>query len=113
LRVCAAGFGAEDKWYVGKGGMMSLCNSLCRRVTVVLDTEILRLERKAGSHLYTLFKRVKAEVSSRGHAAHDSAALTKPQELAVGSFDAVLCCLPPRATCDLLQHVRQWVFRRD
>ena len=87
--------------------MSSVCHSLCRRVTVVLDTEILRLERKTGSHLYTLFKRVKADVSSRGQAAQDSAELAKPQELAVGSFDAVLCCLPPRATGDLLQHVRQ------
>ena len=106
-----AGFGLENKWYVGKCGMMALCESLCRRVTVVTDTQIMRVERKPGTHLYTLFKRVKADVSLRGRAALDSSTLGKPQELAVGSFDAVLCCLPPRAACELMQSVRLFSTR--
>ena len=92
---------------MGKGGMMKFCEHLCRRVTVVTDTEILRLERKPCSALYTLFKRVRAEVSLRGTAALDSSALIKPQELACGSFDAVLCCLPPRAASNLMRNVRR------
>jgi hypothetical protein len=116
---------------MGKGGMMKFCENLCRRATVVTETEILRLERKPGSHLYaaiplehthfmiflvmkflarryTLFKRVRADVSLRGTAAQDSSALTRPQELACGSFDAVLCCLPPRAACALMRNVRSF-----
>ena len=86
---------------------MKLCEHLCRRVDVITDTEILRLERKPGSHLYTLFKKVRADLGNRGAAALDSSALVKPQELPCGSFDAVLCCLPPRAACALMQNVRQ------
>ncbi len=103
--AAAAGFGAEDKWYMGKGGMMKLCESMCRRVTVVTGTEIMRLERKTGSHLYTLYKKVKADVSLRGLGARDTSALTKPLELACGSFEAVICCLPPKAASNLMQNV--------
>ncbi len=90
---------------MGKGGMMKFCDALCRRVTVITDTDILRVERKPGTHLYTLFKRVRAEVSQRGSAALDSSVLSKPVELACGSFEAVICCLPPRPACALMQHV--------
>ena len=90
---------------MGKGGMMKLCDALCRRVTVITDTEIMRLERKPGTHLYTLFKRVRAEVSLRGAAALDSSVLSRPVELACGSFEAVICCLPPAPACALMQHV--------
>lgn len=90
---------------MGKGGMMKFCDALCRRVTVITDTEIMRLERKPGTHLYTLFKRVRAEVSLRGAAALDSSVLSRPLELACGSFEAVICCLPPAPACALMQHV--------
>jgi hypothetical protein len=103
--VITAGFGTESTWYIGKGGMMKFCHALCRRVTVITDTDILRVERKPGTHLYTLFKRVRAEVKQRGSAATDSSVLAKPVELACGSFEAVICCLPPRPACALMQHV--------
>ena len=91
---------------MGKGGMMKFCEMLARKVNVVTDTEIVRLERKAGSHLYTLFKRVRADVSIRGVGKLDSSVLTRPAELACGSFDAVLCCLTPRDASALMNEVR-------
>ena len=98
--------------------------------------------------MYTLFKRVRADISMRGIGKLDSSILTKPgvcvrawvracvrlcmpvrvfthvhplsptrlfihsppppnaAELACGSFDAVLCCLPSRQAAALMHEVR-------
>jgi hypothetical protein len=101
----SAGMGSENRWFMGKGGMMRLCDQLCRKVQVVADTEIVRIERKPSSHLYTLFKKVRAAVSMRGAAALDSSVLARPMDVACGSFDAVLCCLPARAAGALMKNV--------